>query len=66
MNRGLHDMTEYEKTRKSHCIVCGKRLSEKTDTGSILWKPSHVDDKGLYCESCRPPKKTAKKKSTKK
>ena len=39
--------------RKSHCTVCGKRLSEKTSTGAIHWEPSLVDDKGIYCETCK-------------
>jgi hypothetical protein len=39
-------------TRKSHCNICGKRLSEKTVSGAIRWKPGHVDDSGLYCMYC--------------
>lgn len=38
--------------RRSHCKTCGKRLSEKTPAGPIRWQPSHVDDKGIYCETC--------------
>ena len=38
--------------RHSHCALCGKRLSQKTDTGNIHWQPSHIDDKGLYCDDC--------------
>lgn len=38
--------------RSSICIVCGKRLSVKTDDGEIKWHPSHVIDDGFYCDSC--------------
>lgn len=38
--------------RKSHCAICGKRLSQKTGSGVITWTPSHVNDKGIYCETC--------------
>jgi hypothetical protein len=54
-------MKKYDTPRKSHCSVCGKRLSEKTDSGSILWYPGHVDDSGIYCESCAPPRKKGNK-----
>jgi hypothetical protein len=46
--------------RKSHCIICGKRLSEKTASSVIRWGPGYVDDTGLYCDSCY----TAKKKDS--
>lgn len=49
-----HDKT----TRKSHCSICGKRLSEKTDAGSIRWRPGGIDDAGMRCESCSTPKKS--------
>ena len=45
-------MKQITTTRKSHCNVCGKRLSEKTASGAIRWKPGHVDDSGIYCLSC--------------
>lgn len=38
--------------RKSHCDICGKRLSFKTPLGEIQWKSSHIDDEGIYCVSC--------------
>ncbi len=43
--------------RKSHCIICGKRLSEKTASSTIRWGPGYVDDTGLYCDSCYAAKK---------
>ncbi len=46
------NMKENRTTRKSHCSICGKRLSEKTNSGAIRWEPSHVDDSGLYCAFC--------------
>jgi hypothetical protein len=45
-------MKTIEGKRRSICCACGKRLSEKTSEGEIKWKPSHVGDKGLYCEPC--------------
>jgi hypothetical protein len=53
-------MDQYEKKRQSHCSVCGKRLSEKTNSGEILWHPGNVDDSGIYCANCTPPKKKSK------
>ena len=47
--------------RRSHCISCGKRLSAVTATGDIRWQPSHVDDRGLYCETCYAEKIDGKK-----
>jgi len=38
--------------RKSHCDICGKRLSFKTPYGDIRWRPSHIDDEGIYCVTC--------------
>ena len=38
--------------RRSHCIICGLRLSTKTSTDNIKWQPSQVDDYGLYCDDC--------------
>ena len=38
--------------RKSLCAGCGKRLSAITSSGDIRWKPSQVNDEGLYCEDC--------------
>ncbi|MDA8099766.1 MAG: hypothetical protein M0042_09075 [Nitrospiraceae bacterium] len=58
-------MTDYEKKRQSHCITCGKRLSEKSDGGDIVWHISHVDDKGIYCENCYAIKMHAKKSKSK-
>ncbi len=48
--------------RQSHCSGCGKRLSSITATGDIRWQPSHVDDKGLICETCFAAKNAAKTK----
>lgn len=45
-------MKTYSDKRHSHCVVCGDRLSSKTRQGDILWHPSQVDDKGIYCLSC--------------
>lgn len=48
-------MTTNTKTntkRRSLCVGCGKRLSAITSTGDIRWKPSQVNDEGLYCEEC--------------
>lgn len=53
-------MNQYRTTRKSHCDVCGKRLSEKTKLGDIKWRPSHIDDKGIYCVTCYVPKGAGK------
>lgn len=47
-------MIQNKATRKSHCGMCGKRLSEKTAPGTIRWRPSRVDDAGIYCASCKP------------
>jgi hypothetical protein len=38
--------------RNSNCVVCGTRLSVKTDAGDIQWHPSLVDDRGIYCDAC--------------
>jgi len=59
-------MAESKPTRKSHCITCGKRLSERTNGGTVRWKPSHLDDKGLYCESCHPKSGGKNRKTSKK
>jgi hypothetical protein len=48
-------MNDSKNKRKSHCLVCGVRLSEKTSSGKIRWRPSHVDDEGIYCKSCYKP-----------
>jgi hypothetical protein len=45
-------MKGYPATRKSHCSVCGNRLSKKTSAGGIAWQPSHVDDRGIICDEC--------------
>jgi hypothetical protein len=45
-------MKENNATRKSHCSICGKRLSEKTASSTIRWEAGHVDDTGIYCDSC--------------
>jgi len=61
-------MSNNESTRKSHCSLCGKRLSLQEPSGDILWKPSKIDDKGIYCNECyvqtkkQKPGKPAKKK----
>jgi len=48
--------------RQSHCTVCGTRLSLLMPSGDIQWKPSFVDDKGLYCAKCYKPKGKSKSK----
>jgi len=53
-------MKQRKTTRKSHCSMCGKRLSEKTASGEIRWQPGHVDDTGIYCVSCYSLKKGGK------
>ena len=45
-------MNAYEMKRRSHCMVCGKRLSEKNLFGDIQWWPSQVADEGLFCVIC--------------
>ena len=55
-------MTKYKTTRKSVCSACGKRLSEKTDSGDIRWHPAHVDDTGIFCATCRSTEKNNKNK----
>ena len=47
-------MTTKKKSNKrnSLCIVCGKRVSVKTESGEIHWQPSHVVDEGLFCDAC--------------
>jgi hypothetical protein len=57
-------MKKYETTRKSHCRICGKRLSEKTASGSIRWQLGHIDDSGIYCASCRQPLKSGENQKT--
>lgn len=44
-------------SRKSHCSVCGKRLSVMTAEGAISWQAGGVDDKGIYCDTCLEQKK---------
>jgi hypothetical protein len=51
------EMAQYSVERKSHCLVCGKRLSEKKQVGNVQWQPCQVDDKGIYCVTCYKPKK---------
>ena len=53
-------MKHYKVKRKSHCNVCGKRLSEKRLMGHIHWQPCHIDDKGIYCVACAVPKGSAR------
>jgi len=45
-------MHAYAKKRRSHCSVCGKRLSIKNPHGDIQWQPSQVNDDGFYCVVC--------------
>ncbi len=45
-------MENYDTPRKSHCVKCGKRLSEMTASSSIHWQTGHVDDSGIYCDDC--------------
>lgn len=49
-------MKQYAIKRKSHCDVCGARLSERKRPGDIHWKPCHINDKGIYCVTCYMPK----------
>jgi len=56
-------MRQNETRRYSHCVICGKRLSEKTESGAIRWQAGHVDDAGLFCENCYT--RYTQKKSTK-
>ncbi len=53
-------MKQNNTTRKSHCSICGKRLSEKTDSSTIRWKPGYIDDTGILCDSCHAAKKSSK------
>lgn len=43
-------MKKYTTVRKSHCGICGKRLSEMTASGMIRWHPGRVDDKGIFLQ----------------
>ncbi len=52
-------MKQNNSTRKSHCGLCGKRLSVKTASGTIRWQPGHIDDTGIYCEVCHPLKNSS-------
>jgi hypothetical protein len=52
-------MKLYETTRRSHCSLCGKRLSEQTASGKVQWQQVHVDDSGMYCASCHMPRESA-------
>jgi len=45
-------MNAYQKSRRSHCNICGRRLSSKDLFGDIRWQPSNIDDKGLTCIPC--------------
>ena len=53
-------MKQNNAIRKSHCSICGKRLSEKTASNTIRWKPGYVDDAGIHCDSCHTTKKSSK------
>ena len=44
--------TKKNKKRHSLCVVCGKRVSVRTESGEIRWQPSHVVDEGLFCDEC--------------
>lgn len=58
-------MTDQNIKRRSHCSICGKRLSLKTSDGDVQWQSSLIDEKGIYCNSCYTSKdKTSKKKMT--
>jgi hypothetical protein len=46
--------------RRSTCAICGTRLSAQTADGEIKWKPSQVDDRGIYCRPCYESLKTAR------
>jgi hypothetical protein len=53
--------TKQQVVRKSsHCSVCGTTLSVKTDAGTTQWRTCHVDDTGIYCDSCHAPRKINK------
>jgi hypothetical protein len=45
-------MNAYQISRRSHCNICGRRLSSKDLLGDVRWQPSNVDDKGLTCLPC--------------
>ncbi len=45
-------MEKTNPVRQSHCNKCGKRLSEMTASSGIHWQLGHVDDTGIYCDSC--------------
>ena len=47
-----------EEKRRSHCVVCGMRLSRRTPSGSVVWHDCRIDDSGIYCPSCHRPKST--------
>jgi len=47
--------------RKSYCDICGKRLSFQTPFGDIKWRPSRLDDEGIYCAGCYLAKKADEK-----
>jgi len=51
-DRQVNPMESGEAGRRSYCEVCGKRLSFKTPLGEVAWRSSHVDDDGIYCETC--------------
>ncbi len=53
-------MKHYAVPRKSHCLICGKRLSEQKQPGKVQWIPCHVDDKGIYCVTCSKPQTKGK------
>jgi hypothetical protein len=53
-------MGHYSIERKSHCRVCGTRLSALQPSGNVQWMLCHVDDRGLYCLNCFKPKSTGK------
>ncbi len=52
-------MKLYKTTRRSHCRLCGKRLSEQTASGKIRWQRVHVDDSGIYCAACLMPRESS-------
>ncbi len=53
-------MRQNNTTRKSHCSICGKRLSWKTASSTIRWQIGYVDDTGIYCDFCHSAKKISK------
>ncbi len=57
-------MRQNNTTRKSHCSICGKRLSWKAASNTICWQTGYIDDTGIYCDSCNTARKIGKDQGT--